>query len=704
MKKIIKIFLMLLILNVSNVYADEKVTLQREKYNNVYAVYDGLDRIHLYEAERYIFNENTAYCIEIGLPISTNAYLSTDNLNVTGLSQDTLNYIRLAAYYGYDYTGHKSMKYYLAAQELIWRKISGRNIYWIQGTDINGLIVNVDNEKKQIEQLIANHYILPSFNGKTIDLKMGETLKIKDSNKVLSTFDVSNSKSLNVSVDNDTLTISSNKYQEETNIKLIKKNYTNSVTLIYYSGINQKMIKSGILEPLYATVNVHTTFGAKIKLTKIDKESGKPIHKKGIKFKIKDTISKEYICAKTCIYETSEDGSFITDTILEKGNYQVEELEDQDFDYYLWNKTPLVFQIDEESNITYLNSEPVIELNFQNTYPKGVFEIAKYGEEPVFKNNNITYNKILLDGITFDLFAQDDIKNQFGEIIYHKNDIISTINTTNGKYKIENLFIGDYCIVEKRTLNNYELNNNPHCFSIKYIDKYTKSLKQKIFFQNYLKKGTFELQKVSSNNNAPLKGAQIEIRNEANEIVYLGNTDDNGKIIIKELPAGKYYYKEIIAPLGYALNNESKPFEIKEKDEVVKVILINDLITGTFDFTKIDYNTNTPLLGAKIAIYNEDDTLYAEEVTDSNGKITITNIPYGKYYFKEISAPSGYILNNAIYHFEISEMNEIIKAEMENEKINVPNTNLDKNYSFIYLSVSLFSLGALLIYHEKKNK
>ena len=72
----------------------------------------------------------TAYNLKLsGLSISTGSltpnfsatnytYSSTTNWSITGLSDDVIRYIRLVAYYGYDYSGHQTMKYYFASQVL----------------------------------------------------------------------------------------------------------------------------------------------------------------------------------------------------------------------------------------------------------------------------------------------------------------------------------------------------------------------------------------------------------------------------------------------------------------------------------------------------------------------------------------------------------------------------------------------------------
>ena len=76
----------------------------------------------------------------------------------------------------------------------------------------------------------------------------------------------------------------------------------------------------------------------------------------------------------------------------------------------------------------------------------------------------------------------------------------------------------------------------------------------------------------------PLPNTKIEIFTENDEKIFEGYTDENGKIVIKDLPVGKFYILESEAPEGYILNDEKQWFEIKEDGEIVKSTMINEKI------------------------------------------------------------------------------------------------------------------------------
>jgi len=592
------------------------------------------------------------------------------------------------------------MNYYLATQELIWDKITKRNTYWVYGEDINGDRINIDNEKQVILNLVKNHTKTPSFDNQTIEVALNEEKVITDENHVLDEYEIYSSNIPNVKIADNKLKITVKDNIQDAQIKLIKKHYTNSAALIYYSGNNQKMMRSGILDPVVAYANVNINIKAKVKVTKIDENYKYIIKQSDIKFKIKNLDTGEYICeSQDCLFRTNADGYFITDSLI-SGNYQIEEIENQDIYRYLWNKKPLTFSINENSEIIYENDEPIIKINFPNKQIRAHIKVTKVGEKATIKDGKIIYKEVPLDGIMYKLYANEDIYAPDGSIIYNKNQRVINFPVTNGAREIQYLPLGKFCLEETSTIENYILPTEPYCFELEYKDRYTTEYKKEINFKNYLAKGTITILKKSSITNLPLSNVKIEIYTENNERIYQDVTNNEGKMTLTNIPIGKYYYQEITAPDGYLIDNEKHYFEIKENNETITEELINEPIKGIFEFTKTDYNTNKPLANTIVEIYSEEGELLYSKETNEEGKIIINNLPYGKYYFIEKVAPKGYTLDNKKYYFEIIENNTIIKANMTNERIQVPNTYLNESY-IIYLASILGIVTSVLLITRK---
>ena len=326
---------------------------------------------------------------------------------------------------------------------------------------------------------------------------------------------------------------------------------------------------------------------AKLKLIKVDSESRKILVRDGIKFRIKNLDTGEYVCQnvtypgqeKICVFET-KDGMFITPYVLGHGNYQIEELEEQSIPGYVWNSVPLKFSIDENSK--FIQDDEfglMLEVKFENKEVKGEIVIKKVGEKLVIENGTFRYEEIELDGVHYDLIADGDIYSGDGTLIYKDKQLIKSFVTKDGYFKLTNLYLGKYCLIETKTVGNHVLNSKPYCFEIKYKDQYTDTIKLVINQKNYLAKGDFELSKVDLSTGEPVEGALIEIYTEDDILIYSGRTDKLGKLYVKGLESGKKYkFVEKEAPEGYILNDEIHEFEILNNGDIVKDTLSNEKI------------------------------------------------------------------------------------------------------------------------------
>ena len=150
------------------------------------------------------------------------------------------------------------------------------------------------------------------------------------------------------------------------------------------------------------------------------------------------------------------------------------------------------------------------------------------------------------------------------------------------------------------------------------------------------------------------------------------------------------------------------PFEIKENGEIVKSTMKDEDITGTLEFTKLDFSNDNPLPNTLIEIYNADtDELVFSGRTDDNGTITIEKLKYGNYYILEKEAPEGYELNPERMYFEIREDGEVVKSIMKDKQIvKVPNTEAEDYKDLLFSGITLLVCGAGVIIYgiKKKNK
>ncbi len=446
---------------------------------------------------------------------------------------------------------------------------------------------------------------------------------------------------------------------------------------------------------------------AKLRVVKTDADTKQIVVKDGIKFKIKNLDTGDYVCQnitypsqnRICTFET-KDGAFITPYALSLGRYQIEELEEQSIDGYVWNSKPLKFTIDQNSKFIYDTVYGVMhEVHFENKQVKGEFELTKYGEDYKIKDGKFIYYEKLLDKVKYSLYADEDIISGDGTLIYKKGTKITTFETNNGKYKMSNLYLGKYKLVEEKTDINHILSTEPIYFELKYKDQYTEVVKIELTDKNYLKKGNLDFSKIDFNTKKPLPNTKIEFHIEYNNEDILVNTyitDKSGNVLIKNIPlldGAKYYIKEIEAPEGYVINQEKMYFKIKN-NETTKCTMSNKLIEGNLKFRKIDKKTKKPIKDTLIRVEDMNGNIIYKGKTDKDGYIIVKNIKYGKYKIFEELASTSYVKIEKPIEFEIKNNNEIVEVEMTNDKIKakVRIYKTDSNGNFIpNVKISIFT-------------
>ena len=369
----------------------------------------------------------------------------------------------------------------------------------------------------------------------------------------------------------------------------------------------------------------------RIKVIKIDKDN-KEIKLKGVKFDVKDNNGN---ILETI--ETDEFGEAITSKYSIRDYDKITIVEKETLNNYKLDSKPQTIE---------LKANQIIDVVFENEVKKGKIKVIK-----VDKDNK----EIKLKDVKFGIYNS-------------KNELLETIVTDfNGEAITNDLPISEkYTIKELETGADYELDSKEIVIELK--EDEIKS----IVFENELKKGEIELIKLDKDTKKVLKDIEFELYDFGNNIIGKYKTDKDGKIVVKGLKIGDYYFKETKTLNEYELKEE-KIKCIVENKKVTKLKVYNEVVNNRFKIIKIDKDDkNKKLEGVEFEVLDEEGNLLEKLVTDKNGEAVSSYYPIKNkvYTVHEIKTLDGYQKNDEYISFKLNKKN-VKEVTIKNEKVKI---------------------------------
>ena len=618
----------------------------------VYKKSNSSDKRSYKNVARFSYNGIVAYCLQpLTIYKSAGSYSASDFLATDSYTAVQKEQVQLIAKYGYTYPGHKTDKYYLAAQKLIW-EVLDYQVYYYSDTNYSKSY-SVKTEETEIKRLIDLDKIYPSFSGKKYTLEVGKSITITDDNQVLQDFEIDKiPDGITVTKTSNSLSISSTKKAKgkitfkqganrEEHLTLNIAKSSNSQNLVIYPD--------GSVDNKIAELNIDSyTYGDGL-ISKVDAWTNEKLPN------VTFNISSNKNMSNPTTYITNTKGEIVL-THFETGTYYYRET--STLDNYVLDETIRSFTIVENQEVAVLiKNEPI--------------------------KSNVTLNKTIegdsidakLEGKGFTFSFKRLDKQQEIITITTDKDGIATTQLPYGEYQVSETHVSGYQIKKpwNITINgketSLEVHNNKSRRDVKII-KIDAITKKPIILAN----ATFEI----TFNDAKLINPLTQDT--------LFTTDETGSFTVPQLLSGVYNLHEIAAPNGYLPLNKPVPFEVVDGATVFEVYLENQAQLGeiqvmktgqriqSFEITKTEYGdlyspiTNyLPLqnaryeLRAKTDIVGMDGTLHyqqgqvvKDDTTDKNGDLTFTNLPLGTYELEETAAPYGYQLDSTIYTIKIT--------------------------------------------------
>ena len=378
-------------------------------------------------------------------------------------------------------------------------------------------------------------------------------------------------------------------------------------------------------------------------------------------------------------FSTDTNGK-ITVADLRIGNYTVEEV-----------TTGIVGYITPESQDVVVEYNKTSSLEFTNI-PIGNVHVTKVDKD--YPNKKLT-------GAEFTVYKTD------------KSTVVGKLTEiSTGEYQLNDLQYGDYLLKETKAPKNYILVNNFYAFSITEAGA-TINVETNVGkgFENDAMTGTIIISKHSAD--GKLDGWQFRVYGTAltgQKYDKTFTTDKDGKITVADLRVGNYTVEEVTTGIvGYITPDKQNVTVEYNKTSSLE---FTNIPIGKIVLNKVDAdNTSKYLSGSVYAVYKDvngngtyekDIDTFVKNLTDNNGIYSLDEVPYGKYLVKEISAPTGYLVDDNYYPISIDSANaEKTVSNTDDGKFveqpvrgNVEITKVDEDYPNNKLTGAEFTIYA----------
>ena len=443
----------------------------------------------------------------------------------------------------------------------------------------------------------------------------------------------------------------------------------------------------------------------RLRLMKTDSETGKTITLSGVSFKLRDetgefvtqTVSYPTL-QETDTFVTDETGSVTLPETLTWGLYFVEEV-----------TAPKGYLIREEALPVFVGQDGdapgetyQIDVEVPNEPVKGRILLEKKG--PRLTGFEVTadaygneahrpvYEERYLAGAVFELRTAETVTGGDGTVWFEQGELVETLTTASDGPAASGLLpLGRYVLVEIHAPEGYALDDTPHEVTLDASDAYTPVVEVRAELTNEYLPAEITLTKYKETMQAmedeygvrqtvitvPGEGFVFGLYNAsdipydggvlpAGTLVASGATDADGRLVFAgQYPHGEYYVKELQAPEGWKLSAGTFPVSIlpekAQEDAVIRAGLTvhNEMICTPVTITKTDITGSAPVPGALIEVRNSRDEIIYRARTDENGELPDILLMPGQYAFREVLAPDGYALNEAVCIFVVDAQGQV---------------------------------------------
>lgn len=619
-------------------------------------------------------NGQIALCIEQGVALNVGS-----NGGYTAVLQDTelMKRISLIKYYGIILPGH-------TLQREIMTQILAYEQQGIYPTSISGIFSMADYQvfKTNVMTNVNKFYTKPSFDGRTITLKVGESITLTDTTGAFSNYEsmpFGNSAGVSVRKENNSLTITANRNSNEKGsvgfAYAIPANYQ-GVPVVYTNPFTQNVVLGRASDPTRTTVNINVLKNGNARIRKIDETTKQPLAGAVFRFTTSDGQSREIT--------TGSDGYATWNDLLVDTRVTIQEIKAPNG--YILNSTPqtITIRANETTTVTMDNKEQLANLTVikedeeTGNTPQGAAQLIGAVYE-LTDGNGATVGQLTMEDVNG--VAQAELKGlKLGTYYLQEIEPPEGYNLDPTKYTVQLTYAGqnETVAIHSRTVTDRVIKG--HVKGYKFGSR--PLIPQTI---------TEILNQIGNKNQdikPPLEGVELTATSHTTGQEYVQVTGKNGYFKFENLPYDTYTIEETKGVDGYLL---IEPFVVTITEEgYTHFFLLEDkIIESRLHIVKVDEETgeNIPYAGAQFKIFdtwanegegdfvsmqrpNDTESTDIFETNEKGEIVTTESLAWGidRYELHEIKAPEGYVPLEEPLVFSVTEEDAgaLIRLEVPN--------------------------------------
>ncbi len=619
-------------------------------------------------------NGQIALCIEQGVAVNVGS-----NGGYTAVLQDTelMKRISLIKYYGIILPGH-------TLQREIMTQILAYEQQGIYPTSISGVFSMADYQafKSNVMANVNKFYTKPSFDGRTVTLKVGESITLNDTTGAFSNYEsnaVVNTSNVLIEKNGNMVKITATKESNQSGMVRFRYNIPANYAgtpVIYNHPYTQNVLLGRVRDPSFVTFNINVLKNGNARIRKVDETTKQPLAGAVFRFTTSDGQSREIT--------TGSDGYATWNDLLVDTRVTIQEIKAPHG--YILNATPqtVTIKANETTTVTLDNKEQLANLT-----------VIKEDEE----TGNTPQGAAQLIGAVYEL--TDGNGATVGQL---------TMADVNGvaQAEIKGLKLGTYYLQEIEPPEGYNLDPTKYTVHLTYAGQneivaiHRKTVTDRVIkghVEGYkfgsrplIPQTITEILNQISNKNQdikpPLEGVELTATSHTTGQEYVQVTGKNGYFRFENLPYDTYTIEETKGVDGYLL---IEPFEVTITEEgYTHFFLLEDkIIESRLHIVKVDEETgeNIPYAGAQFKIFdtwandgkgdfvsmqrpNDTESTDIFETNEKGEIVTTESLAWGidRYELHEIKAPEGYVPLEEPLVFSVTEEDAgaMIRLEVPN--------------------------------------